>query len=519
MIHRRLAIALALTTSLALAACGDDDDDSPPPPMDSGTDTGVRDLGGDAQSGDDAGPVDAGTQDGGREDGGAGDAGVDPLPAIVTPDAHRVPASAAGHDRYYGVAFAPDSSFYVTGTWQTGTAATDDVETVVAHFGADGELDTTFGTGGFVRQNLAVAANAELARGIVLQTVGANAGKIVVSATIEHLGGDPRDRDVAAFRLDTDGTLDTTFGVGGIAIIDLSAGEVVGTGFVADSTYGLAVDATDRLVLSGSRKRNDNSDSDFAVLRLTANGALDATFATTGVFSLDIDEVNASARGVSIVAGGGVVVSGYFSPPSGAGAIAPVLFKLTTNGALDTTFATNGIYSSVVLAAQTEVYGVAVQSDGSLVTTGYGRDDTGGDNDWVSLRFSSMGVRDTTYGMAGVALLGGFDLSDNTRALITLPDDGVMLVGALRVPAAGVPAGVQDAAIALFTADGLPATSFGSEGVELVDFGGAADHFWAAALNPTGTRVVVVGIATADPVTNDDGAIWLMRTPAATIAP
>jgi len=132
MIHRRLAIALALTTSLALAACGDDDDDSPPPPMDSGTDTGVRDLGGDAQSGDDAGPVDAGTQDGGREDGGAGDAGVDPLPAIVTPDAHRVPASAAGHDRYYGVAFAPDSSFYVTGTWQTGTAATDDVETVVA---------------------------------------------------------------------------------------------------------------------------------------------------------------------------------------------------------------------------------------------------------------------------------------------------------------------------------------------------------------------------------------------------
>ncbi len=517
MIRRRLAIALALTTTLVLAACGDDD--SPPPPSDGGADTGVLDLGDDAQVDDDAGPVDAGTQDGGAEDAGEGDAGVDPLPAIVTPAAHRVPASADGHDRYYGVAFAPDSSFYVTGTWQTGTAATDDVETVVAHFGADGELDTTFGTGGFVRQNLVVGANGELARGIVLQAVGANAGKIVVSATIDHLGGDARDRDVAAFRLNTDGTLDTTFGVDGVAVLDLSVGEVVGAGFVADSTYGLAVDATDRLVLSGSRKRDDHSDSDFAVLRLAANGALDDTFATAGVFSLDIDEVNASARGVSIVAGGGIVASGYFAPPSGAGAIAPVLFKLNTDGVLDTTFATGGIYSSVVLAAQTEVYGVAVERDGSLVTVGYGRPDTGGDNDWLSLRFSSTGVRDLSYGMDGVALLGGFELGDNARALITLPDDGVLLLGALRVPAAGIAAGVQDAAIALLTADGLPATSFSTDGVELVDFGGAADHFWAAALSPSGARVVVVGIATGAAGTDDDGAVWLMRTPAATIAP
>jgi hypothetical protein len=128
-------------------------------------------------------------------------------------------------------------------------------------------------------------------------------------------------------------------------------------------------------------------------------------------------------------------------------------------------------------------------------------------------------VRDLTYGMAGVALLGGFELGDNARAVIALPDDGVLMVGALRVPSVTVPAGVQEAAIALLTADGLPATSFSTDGVELVDFGGVADHFWAAALSPTGERVVVVGIATADPATNDDGAIWLMPTPAATRTP
>ena len=123
-VHTRLlALLFAAPLSIALGACGDDDD-TPLVPTDSGTDAGMTDLGSDADVDDDAGPIDGGVDEDGGSDLGMADGGPDALPAIVTPAAHAVPAAAAGHDRYYGVAFAPDSSFYVTGTYQAGTATT-----------------------------------------------------------------------------------------------------------------------------------------------------------------------------------------------------------------------------------------------------------------------------------------------------------------------------------------------------------------------------------------------------------
>jgi hypothetical protein len=54
---------------------------------------------------------------------------------------------------------------------------------VVARFNTDGTLDTSFGTGGIVKLNLAVAKTEEAVRGIVVQ----KNGKIVVAGSIEKL--------------------------------------------------------------------------------------------------------------------------------------------------------------------------------------------------------------------------------------------------------------------------------------------------------------------------------------------
>ena len=462
----------------------------------------------DAYAGNDAGSPDAFVGNDAAADAFlTGDAGPT-IPPISMPLPHRVAASATGHDRYYGVVFDDESGFYVTGQTQSGTAATDDVRTLVAHFTASGDLDTTFGTGGFFTNNFAVGTNGEVARGIALQSDG----KIIVQLTIEHAGAtDARDRDIAVARLLPNGTLDPSFGTAGVALLDLSEGLLDGTTYRADGGWGVAVDASDRILVSGQMLRSGQLDTDFAIVRLTPSGARDTTFSGDGVFSLDIGETSATVRGVTVAPDGSIYGGGYYTPV-GSTVVTAVAYKLDTNGALLPAFGGDGVYTEAVLAIQTEIYAIGLQGS-NLVTSGYGRA-MGTTNDFISLRINgATGVRDTTYGGRGYALLdSGWPLGDNARDLVVLPDNRVMLLGQLRGPVtADAAMGDQDAALWMLTPDGQPDTSFDTDGVLTANFGGFADHFWAGAADPRSGRVVVVGVATAFPVTNDDGAMYLFN--------
>lgn len=488
--------------SLLLAVAGCDETETTDAGSDAGSDTPTVDA---PEMTDDTpeGMTDAGTDAGEMTDGGI------PLPAITNPDPHTVAASADGHDRFFGVAFAADSSFYVVGQTASGTTAPIDWQTVVGHFGADGELDTDFGTDGWFTIDL-TAGSSELARGIALQSDG----KIIVSATIDDEDAtDLRDKDIAVFRLNTDGTLDTTFGVDGVRTHDFGPGAVDGTNFRADAAFGLAIDAMDRIIVSGESIGADpRVDADWAVARFTAAGALDSTFGTDGVFTLDIDESVARGRGVSILTGppgGLIIVSGYY----GSAPIEPILFALDASGALVESFGEGGIFTEAVLNRQAEIYGVAVVGT-QLVTTGYGGTDSAedADNDLVSLRIDSDGTRDLTYGPEGangVVQLRDFTFADNARALAALPGNRTVHVGASRSSATEA-----DATIWVLDADGALDTTFDTDGAFTANTApGTVDHFWAVAVDPRGERVVAVGIGGTDPATDDDGLIYLFETP------
>jgi len=437
-----------------------------------------------------------------------GDAGPDPLPPITDPTAHLVPTSADGHDRFFGVTFAPDSSFYVVGVRAAGTdATTADFETIVGHFTAAGDLDTTFGTGGRFGRNLAVGLGGEVTRGVALQSDG----KIIVASTIEHvaMGADARDRDVALFRLNTDGTLDTTFGTMGVAVHDLSDGEAVpapGTGYAADAAWNVVVDSMDRLVVAVGLKRTGGTDTDFGVMRLTANGPLDPTFATGRVYALDLANTSRRTREVTILDDGTIALGGYFTQ---SGSIRPLALRLDANGAPITAFGTGGYFSELILMAQVEIYSLSIQGT-SFITSGYGRDLGPEDNDLISMRLDiATGARDLSYGTSGLAILSGFDFNDNIRVHRGLPDGRSMFAGAMRTTAS-----TADAAIVIFTRDGAPDTSFDTDGVFLANLGGGTiDHFWGLAIDPRGERAVAVGIGGTEPATDDDGLVYLLPIP------
>ena len=501
---RRL-IPTALLVSVSLVACSDSDTPG---------DVGQPDasVSADAQARPDA-AADSGSAlpDAGDTMADATSPDVTSLDAAeVSPDAQPGPDAEAprpvvhvlsptGHDRLFGAAFDADDGLIAVGVITTGTSSPDQ-ETVVIRVRADGTLDPAFGSGGVFRRNLAVGGTGELARGVVVQSNG----RIVVAASVEQAGAvDVRERDVALLGLTRTGTVDQSFGTEGLVILDLAAGAASGNTFVTDAPWGLARADDDSLVLMASRKHPQRADSDYTVVKLTPRGQLDRSFGVEGLFDLDIDNQNASARSVTVLPDGSIIGGGYMTS---AGTVLPVVFKLDARGALDPGFGARGVFSTTVLSSVTEVYAVVPVGDG-LVTAGYGREAAMGTNDWVSLRLSGGGALDRGYGAQGAAVvdIGGF--ADNCRDLVALPDGRTLHVGNGRTSASD-----NDAAIVVLTSTGGLDRSFGPRGRRVYDLGSPSDAFWDVARAADG-RVAVVGLRGSAAGGNDDAAVLLLPAP------
>jgi uncharacterized delta-60 repeat protein len=432
-------------------------------------------------------------------DGNTPDTPVD-SPAFVAPTPLAIPLSAAGNDQLLGATVSGTSIFAVG--FRTATHdSTADRELVLVKLNGKGELDTGFGNAGMATLNGQVGAGGETWRGVAVQP----SGKIVVSGTVEDETV-ATDRDIVVARFNADGTLDTDFGPANTGIHRLDLNTAIGTAGL-DSTWGLGVDGTGRIYIHAGQRTttldvNNQAltDTDFAVLRLTVDGDLDDGFATNGKYLLDIQRSNASVRGIHVFADGTSIAYGYASSTSTGSTVQPVLYKLTADGDLDTNFASSGVFHEVVLAIQTEVYGIAVQPDGKIVTAGYGRH-SGDTNDWISLRLTANGALDTSWGDQGKVLIDptGTMIGDNCRNAIALPNGRTALVGS-----AGPTNMTSDGVIAILDSTGKLDTAFGT-GLLTFDLG-SNDAVWSGGV--VGGRAVFVGFkgggATPSASSNDD---------------
>lgn len=123
----------------------------------------------------------------------------------------------------------------------------------LTHYTASGELDTAFGNNGAVALTDFASYRADMA-------VQAD-GKIVIASTSAF-------DDFAVLRLNANGSIDASFGSDGLASIDLP-------GDYAQAS-GIAVLDDGKLLLTGDAYANGGSD--FATVRLNADGSLDTTF-------------------------------------------------------------------------------------------------------------------------------------------------------------------------------------------------------------------------------------------------
>lgn len=384
----------------------------------------------------------------------------------------------------------------------------------LARLGPTGSLDTSFGQGGIATVNVAVGGKtAEFARGVVVQS----GGKVVIAGPVEHdptaTGDAARDTDIAVVRFDATGKLDPTFGVNGVVRLDLSTGVVSGTAFRGDTSWGLTLLPEDGLLVVGGTLGDGagRTDIDYAVLKLTSNGALYTTFGTDGHVTMDIEQGGDSPRTAIVQPDGKIVVSGHTRETNDV--VTTVLFRLLSNGQFDPIFGENGVLNVALLASVAEAYDVALQGQ-NLVIAGYGRETSTGAVDIISARFLSDGTWDKTYGNNGVAVIDVAGQDDRSRTLQILPDQGVLIVGQGKPTAT-----TQDGALVLLTPNGQRDTRLNGNGVALIDLGGPTDALFGLALSPDKTAAVAVGWKGIDadalsPANNDAGIVRFSLPPA-----
>lgn len=343
---------------------------------------------------------------------------------------------------------------------------------------APGDLDTTFGGGG--RVGTQIGTNNDVATCIAIQSDG----KIVVGG---HSITDPQI-SFALARYTTNGSLDTTFGPSGTGIVITPIGTLYAFG------AGIALQSDGKILLAGYSV-NTNINYDFALVRYLTNGYLDTSFgvAGTGIVTTPIGTNNDVARSIVIQGDGKIVVGGY-SVTNGTNANF-ALVRYTTNGVLDAgTFGTGGKVTTDFSGRSDEGYSVALQSDGKIVLAG--RSFNGNNYDFALARYYTDGILDTSFGTLGTGKVTTPIGSSNDygRSVVVQTDGKIVVAGESFT--AHLITDNYDFALVRYTDSGALDTNFGAShnGKVITDFTGYDDAGRSAVLQSDG-KIVVAGYA------------------------
>ncbi|QDU18781.1 tandem-95 repeat protein [Urbifossiella limnaea] len=292
--------------------------------------------------------------------------------------------------------------------------------------------DTSWGSGGWVSGYV---------RGRV--AVGAD-GKLVVAGTAGTVGS---NADFSVRRFNPNGTTDTTFGSSGYVQLN-----PVGA---SDQVEAVLVQPDGMVVVAGSGVTTGTTTGEMVVVRLRANGTLDATgFGTGGVVRLTFGSgVAAGVLDAALQADGKVVLSGFIGTDF-------AVVRLNADGSPDATFGTGGVVRTAALsAAGAKAHGVAVAPDGKIVAVGVDGEGTAS-SVLVVARYSAAGVPDGSFGNSGVSTVASSGY-DQRGTDVAVRADGKVLVG---VRLRNTSNGTYDYAVMRFNADGSPDNGFGTGG-------------------------------------------------------
>jgi len=266
------------------------------------------------------------------------------------------------HELVAGAAFQRNGAAVVAGQLYAPDNASSDA--FVSRFTAEGQIDAGFGTNGSARLAYGVlnAANA-----VVVQPDG----KVVI-AGYSNFSPQQGIIDFLVVRLLPDGRPDPAFGSNGTFIWDVAGG--------ADIAVALALAPDGKIVVGGTAW--NSGQYDWVVARLTAGGALDATFDGDGRFFFGIGASSNTLAALAVQGDGKILVAGS---RSGDFAMA----RLTAGGAIDGGFGVGG-FAVNDLGGSEGITALALTPNGRIYAAG-GRVKDGFNSDMALAQYTPTG--------------------------------------------------------------------------------------------------------------------------------
>jgi len=262
-------------------------------------------------------------------------------------------------------------------------------------------------------------------------------GKIVIVGSAKNSSGDD---DLKVARLNSDGSLDSSFGVNGVFTYD-SGND--------DSANSLAFDSNGKIVVVGVTDNGNNEDA--LVLRLNSNGTLDNSFFVSGVYKYD-GVKDDEAFDVAIDSSDNIYIAASFDvSPNGPTGVK--VFKISGN-----TF--NDNFYGFGTSKNSAAYGIVLHNS-NIYFAGYG------DEDYLyAYKIFSNGNADNNFGNSPSG--GKFYLNNAEGYSITIDNNGKILV-------AGYDTNSNDIVIVRLNSDGNLDSSFANNGKYVYDFNGNDD--------------------------------------------
>lgn len=354
----------------------------------------------------------------------------------------------------------------------------------LTRYNTDGSLDPSFGDQGQVFTDFQVAPSAiQAALAAVLQPDG----KILAAgyASIHH----PGDSFYAMARYNTDGSLDTSFGIGGKVMTQIQTGQ--------HEARAIAIGTDGKIVLAGAFLSIQTTQT--LVARYNADGSLDTSFGGAGTVvdfrgSTPGDANRAFA--VAVQPDGKIVIGGSFGRETTVSGYDITFARFNTNGTYDNTFGDQGRVLIPSPQISEGINAIALQPDGSILAAGY----SGSNWNFLIMRLLGNGAQDITFSDDGrtTVPMGGFS---GARALALRPNGKILVSGQAPANSFSVvscnPDGTLDTS---FSGDGK--LTFGFEGTfNSGSFGLAVDGLGRPVLSgAAGTNFGVARLYTLDPV-------------------
>lgn len=349
-------------------------------------------------------------------------------------------------DVYNDVLVQPDGKIIATGTFYTPSYA-GGIE--VTRYNTDGTFDTGFASAGHFNYMI----NNETGSNKCLRY---DDGKILIAGYTTNY----TNWWMLFVRLKADGTLDSTFGIDGIAQVDPGSPECI--------AYDAEILNDGKIIASGYRL-NASSFYEPVVFRLLENGLLDTSFGDNGFATVPVTEVDNEFAAVSIQSDGKILAAGHIS--NGTSWFSILIARFNPEGTIDESYGDNGIVNLNLNNVDDEIFDMKLTADDEAILCGFTVLQSNITYHLLLMKMDNSGDPVTSFGNNGYVIAGS-----NTYAFgddVEVQSDGRILIAGCN---GATPPDDNDWALWRFNSDGTTDNTFGTNGMVMTDFFGRAEE-------------------------------------------